>query len=217
VPGRAPRGPTAGDFPRVLGHPLPVLGRALARAFLAVTGWKPEGQAPPGRCVLIAAPHTSNWDFPFTLAFAALFRVRIRWMGKHTLFRPPFGGLLRAMGGIPIQRHLRSNVVAAAAEMLRESDDLVLVVPAEGTRSRTAHWKSGFYHIARSAGVPIVLGYLDYRRKRGGFGPAIVPGDDVVETMDRIRAFYTDKVGKHPERFGPVRLREEAPTDRDAA
>lgn len=194
-----------------------MIGRALARSFLAITGWKPEGEVPPGKCVLIAAPHTSNWDFPYTLAFAAYYGIRIRWMGKHTLFRAPFGPLMRALGGIAIERHHRKNVVAAAAEMLRNSDDLILVVPAEGTRARVPHWKSGFYHIARQAHVPIVLGYLDFARKRGGFGPAVVATDDVVETMDTIRAFYADKVGKFPERFGPVRLREEARGGREAA
>lgn len=187
-----------------------MIGRALARGFLALTGWKPEGTVPRGRCVLIAAPHTSNWDFPYTLAIAAAMRLRIRWMGKHTLFRWPWGPVMRALGGIPIQRDRRSGVVDAAAALLREAEgDLVLVVPAEGTRSRVDYWKSGFYHIARAAKVPIVLGYLDFRRRRGGFGPAVPASGNVVETMNRIRAFYADKVGKHPERFGPIRLREE--------
>jgi 1-acyl-sn-glycerol-3-phosphate acyltransferase len=95
------------------------------------------------------------------------------------------------------------------ARTFRESESLALVVPAEGTRGYTPHWKSGFYHIAQTAGVPIVLGYLDYARRRGGFGPAVHPNGDIRNDMDKIRTFYADKVGKYPDRFGEVRLKEE--------
>lgn len=159
--------------------------------------------------MLIAAPHTSNWDLAYLLAFAELFGVRVSWLGKHTLFRPPLGFLMRRAGGIPVVRHQRGALVEQAAQLFAERDELALVVPAEGTRSAAAHWKSGFYHIARSAGVPIVCGYLDYARRRGGFGPTIVPTGDVAADMDRVRAFYADKTARYPEKFGPVRLREE--------
>lgn len=184
--------------------------RLLARLFLFATGWKPEG-ALPGipKYVLIAAPHTSNWDLAFLLAFAELHRVRISFMMKHTVFRGPFGPLFRSLGGIPIRRHERANLVGQMVAAFAARDRLALVVPAEGTRSRVDVWKSGFYHIARQARVPIVLGYLDYRRRRGGFGPALAPTGRVREDMDAIREFYADKTGKHPERFGAIRLREE--------
>jgi 1-acyl-sn-glycerol-3-phosphate acyltransferase len=159
--------------------------------------------------VLIAAPHTSNWDLAYLLALAAVFDVRVSWMGKHSLFRPPLGLLMRRLGGIPVERHRRGDLVAQAARSLVEADALALVVPAEGTRGYVPHWKSGFYHIARTAGVPIVLGYLDYARRRGGFGPALVPSGDVRRDMDEIREFYADKVGKYPDQFGAVRLKEE--------
>jgi 1-acyl-sn-glycerol-3-phosphate acyltransferase len=185
---------------------------------LAATGWQPEGARPSAaKFVLIAAPHTSNWDLLYLLALAAVFGVNVRWMGKHTLFRGPAGPVLRALGGIPIRRHRNENVVQAMARAFAECDELALVVPAEGTRSRAPYWKSGFYHIARSAGVPIVMGYLDYPRRRGGFGPALVPSGDVRADMDRIRAFYADKVGRHPAGSGPVRLREEDDAPPDAA
>lgn len=184
--------------------------RALARLFLAATGWQPEGERPaPRRYVLIAAPHTTNWDFPYLLAFAEHFDMRIAWLGKASLFRPPFGGLMRRLGGIPIERSRRENRVAAMARVFSEHADLGLVVPAEATRSRTDYWKSGFYYIALTAGVPIVMAYLDYARKRGGIGPAFVPSGDVRRDMERVRAFYADKQGKYPRAFGPVRLREE--------
>jgi 1-acyl-sn-glycerol-3-phosphate acyltransferase len=189
---------------------VPPLRKLLARVFLRLTGWAPEGARPaPRRYVLIAAPHTSNWDLAYLLALAETFDVRVSWLGKHSLFRPPLGWLMRRVGGIPVVRERRGNLVAEAARRFAELDDLALVVPAEGTRAYVPHWRSGFYHIARGAEVPIVLGFLDYARRRGGFGPALLPTGDVRRDMDEIREFYADKVGKYPDRFGEVRLKEE--------
>jgi 1-acyl-sn-glycerol-3-phosphate acyltransferase len=184
--------------------------RALASLFLRATGWRPEGRRPASRrYVLIAAPHTSNWDLAYLLALAAIYDISVSWMGKDSLFRGPWGAVLRWFGGIPVDRTHRGNLVRQMTELFERSDRLALTVPAEGTRSYTPHWRSGFYHIARSANVPVVLGYLDYQRKRGGFGPEIVLTGDVSQDMDEIRGFYSDKVGKYPECFGPVRLKEE--------
>lgn len=183
----------------------------IARAFLRVTGWRAAGDAPTAkRFVLIAAPHTSSWDLVYLLAFAALYGVDVSWMGKAPIFRPPFGGIMRGLGGIPIDRKAPHGVVGQMVERFRERERLALVVPAEGTRGRTEFWKSGFYHIAREADVPVVLGFLDYAKREGGFGPAIRPTADVTADMDRIRDFYRGIQGKYPECFGPIRLREEA-------
>ena len=188
------------------------LARGVALLFLRATGWHPEGERPSApRFVLIAAPHTSNWDLAYLLALSVVFELRVHWMGKHTLFRGPMGNVMRALGGIPVVRHERLNMVDAMAVQFQERDSLALVVPAEGTRGRTEHWKSGFYHIARQAGVPVVMGYLDYARRRGGFGPALELTGDVKRDMDQVRAFYDGKTGRHPERFGPIQLREERP------
>jgi 1-acyl-sn-glycerol-3-phosphate acyltransferase len=184
--------------------------KLLARWFLGISGWQAEGSRPQEhRFVLIAAPHTSNWDLVYLLALAAIFDVKVSWMGKHVLFRPPLGWLMRRLGGIPVVRHRRDNLVAQAAQSFEDREDLALVVPAEGTRGYVSHWKSGFYHIARTAGVPIVLGYLDYSRRRGGFGPTLYATGDVSSDMDQIRKFYADKVGKYPDLFGEARLAEE--------
>ena len=119
--------------------------RLLARAFLRATGWRPEGAPPqPHRYVLIAAPHTSNWDLAYLLAFAAIFDLRISFMMKHTVFWGPFGPLFKSLGGIPIRRHLRESLVKQMVEAFAARDEFVLVVPAEGTRARTETWKSGF-------------------------------------------------------------------------
>jgi 1-acyl-sn-glycerol-3-phosphate acyltransferase len=185
--------------------------KLLARGFLRATGWRPEGASPRDlrKFVLIAAPHTSNWDLVYLLALAEVYDLRISFMMKHTVFRGPFGPLFRSLGGIPIRRHLRENLVKQMVEAFAERDELVLVVPAEGTRRRVERWKSGFYHIAREARVPIVLGYLDYARRRGGFGPALVPTGRIADDMDVIRDFYADKSGRHPALFAEPRLREE--------
>lgn len=184
--------------------------KLVARWFLRWTGWEPEGARPlERRYVLIAAPHTSNWDLPYLVAFAWLFEVRITFMAKHVLFRPPLGWLMRRLGGVPVVRHERRSMVQQMADLFERQPDLALVVPAEGTRRYVPHWKSGFYHIAREADVPIVLGYLDYARKRGGFGPAFLPSGEIRRDMDEIRDFYADKQGKYPDQFGEARLKEE--------
>ena len=192
------------------------LARGAARLFLRVTGWQPEGDAPSeARFVLIAAPHTSNWDLAFLLALATIYGIRISWMGKHTLFRGPMGTMMRAVGGIPVVRHERLNMVDLMAAEFGERERFALVVPAEATRARAEYWKSGFYHIANQARVPIVMGYLDYPSRRGGFGPGLLPSGDVKRDMDQVRAFYADKTGRHPDLFGPIRLREERPVSAD--
>jgi 1-acyl-sn-glycerol-3-phosphate acyltransferase len=188
------------------------LRRWFARTLLTALGWKIEGAKPlHHRYVLIAAPHTSNWDFPLMILFVWAFDIRINWMGKASLFKPPFGWVMRALGGVPVQRRSSNNVVEAMVVTFAEVDELVLVVPTEGTRARTEFWKSGFYHIARGAGVPIVPSYLDFGQKRGGFGPALPMSGDVQRDMELLRGFYAPMKGLYPELFGPVRLKEEEP------
>lgn len=187
-----------------------MLKRWIGKAFLRVAGWKTEGERPGlDRYVIIAAPHTSNWDMPLMLAMAFVYDIPVRWMGKHTLFKPPFGSFFKRLGGIPIVRHRPGGVVEQMVEHFDDSDALVLMVPAEGTRGHVDYWKSGFYHIARSADVPVILSYLDYGTKVGGIGPAVELSGDVRADMDKIRAFYAGKQGLRPDNVGRVRIREE--------
>ncbi len=185
--------------------------KLLAGTFLRITGWKSEGEAPTARnFVLVAAPHTSNWDLAYWLALSVVLEVEVSWVGKHSLFRWPFGAVMRRLGGIPVRRHVRQNTVQQIAKLFSDADDLALAVAAEGTRARGDYWKSGFYHVAKTAKVPIALAFLDYRRKVGGFRKELViPSDDIRRDMDVVRAFYADKVGRYPEKFGEVRLRQE--------
>ena len=136
--------------------------------------------------------------------------LRVRWLGKHTLFWGPLGPIMRFLGGVAVRRHVSEDRVAATARAFDGVDDLVLVIPPEGTRAHTEHWRSGFYHIARTARVALVPTALDYRTRRAEFGEAFVPKGDVVSDMDRLRAFYQGRSGRYPDCFGPIRLREEA-------
>ncbi len=185
------------------------LSERLARAFLRVTGWRCHGEAPSRRCVIIAAPHTSNWDLLWMLAFGWSFGLRPRFMMKHTVFVGPAGWLFRRLGGIAIDRRRTGGVVKQMGTEFAGAEQLHLVIPPEGTRGRRDYWKSGFYHIAREARVPVSLTFLDYGRREAGFGPEIELTGDMTSDMDRIRAFYADKRGLRPENFGPIRLLEE--------
>jgi len=188
-----------------------VIKKTIGRAILRLSGWAFEGPLPAARrYVLIAAPHTSNWDFVYMMAMAWALGVQLSWMGKAALFVFPLGPLFKALGGLPIRRDLPGKLVEQCVARFSQADALVLAVPAEGTRGQGTTWRSGFYHIARLAEVPIVLGYLDYRRKRGGLGPEVRPSGNVRADMDRIRAFYADKTGRHPSKFTLPRLAEEA-------
>ena len=132
-------------------------------------------------------------------------------MGKHTLFEGPFGRFFRYLGGVSVDRRKSLDQVAQIVKLFEERERMVLVIAPEGTRGTTAYWKSGFYHIARGAKVPLVLGFLDYKKKRGGVGEVFLPGDNLEADVDRIRTFYAGVTAKHPERFSNIRLKSEAP------
>ena len=172
--------------------------------FLKATGWKIQGQLPANgrKSVLIAAPHTSNWDLPYTLMVAFALRLNVYWMGKVQIFRFPFRGLMMWLGGIPVQREKTNNLVAASVQTLTDADGPVqLVVPPEGTRSQTRYWKTGFYYIALGAQVPIVMAYMDYARKESGLGPVFEPTGNIEADMATIQAFYAPFQGKNPDQF----------------
>jgi 1-acyl-sn-glycerol-3-phosphate acyltransferase len=185
----------------------PVVRTVLRRfsiGFLRLNGWRIEGVLPPeaSRSVLIAAPHTSNWDLPYTLMVALAMGLNVNWMGKHGIFKAPFGGLMRWLGGIPVNRLQSGNLVAASAQAIRDAvGPLQLIVPPEGTRSRTRYWKTGFYYIALGAQVPIVMAYMDYANKRSGLGPVFVPTGDIEADMASIKAFYAPFKGRNAAQF----------------
>jgi len=175
----------------------PIL-RLLAIVVLKLAGWKIKGTLPSApKFVLVAAPHTSYWDGFYLMAVAFVFRVKLRWMGKHTLFRKPMGPIIRWLGGIPINRTISSDTVKQAVEAINESNSIVLAIPPEGTRQRVSTLKTGFYYIALEAKIPIVMGILDYGRKITGVGPLLNPSGDLEADLETIRSFYADIAGKY--------------------
>lgn len=185
--------------------------KLLARLFFRSSGLELVAtRAADKKLVLIAAPHTSNWDLIQLVAAKCLLDIEISWMGKHTLFWWPLGPIMRALGGVPIRRDHPEGAVEQIVRTFDEVEALCLLITPEGTRSYTPYWKSGFYRIAKAAGVPIQLGFVDYSRHQAGFGPTFMPSDDLRADMDKIRAFYAGKTARHPDQAGEVRLREEA-------
>jgi 1-acyl-sn-glycerol-3-phosphate acyltransferase len=205
VPPEGPEAPAAGPAPR-----RPLWARLFsppARLLLRAGGWRLEGTVPlEPKWVLIAAPHTSNWDLVLMLLCGLGLGAWPSWVGKHTLFRLPLGPILRLLGGIPIDRRSRGNRVEQLAALFSARKRLALAIAPEGSRSSFSHWKSGFYWVARTANVPICLAFLDYSRRRAGLGPLFRPTGDVRADMDVLRAFYADKKGRFPGKQGPIRL-----------
>lgn len=160
-------------------------------------------------CVLVAAPHTSNWDFFLMLAMAWQSGLSPRWLGKKEMFAGPLRPLFHALGGVAVDRENPGSLVTDVAAHAGAATSLALVVPAEGTRARGEYWKSGFYRIACEAEIPIVLSYLDGPSRTGGYGPVIHPTGDAKADMDLIRDFYADKGGVKPENKTTPRLRDE--------
>lgn len=171
-------------------------------------GWTIRAEFPGvEKYVLILAPHTSNWDFPLGMLAATALKLDAHWIGKHSLFRWPFGWFFRALGGTPVDRSQARNLIQQMAELFARSDRLVLGLAPEGTRARIDHWKTGFYHIAVAAHVPIVMAYLDYQHKEVGLGAAFYPSDDIDEAFARVRQFYADKRGKFPGKESLIQVR----------
>jgi 1-acyl-sn-glycerol-3-phosphate acyltransferase len=169
---------------------------------LRLFGWKLDVVLPNrSKMVLIYAPHTSNWDFVFGLAAILALQVRVHWFGKHTIFRPPFRNLLIKLGGIPIDRSAAGSVVHQTTQKFAEKQQLLIGLAPEGTRSLAPKWKSGFYKIAEAAQVPILISYLDYKKKVVSLGPLIEPSGDYAADLEKIQSFYRGIAPCIPEKF----------------
>lgn len=177
--------------------------RILSKFILKLIGWKVLGEMPEGlrKCVMIEAPHTSNLDFILgRLAFYQL-GINAKFLIKKELFKFPLGGLLKAMGGIPVDRGKKNNLIDYVAGLFEKTDELVVIITPEGTRKYNAHWKKGFYYIAAKAKVPVVLGFIDYKKKEGGIGPIFYPSGDYEKDFVILEEFYSDKTACHPENY----------------
>lgn len=174
----------------------------VGKVFLKLGGWKvlADGFPEDNKVVVIAAPHTSNWDFPVFMAAVGYLRLNVSFLGKHTLFKGPLGWLFYYLGGIPVEREgvAASDIVDQAVGAFEAREQLILGIAPEGTRSKVSKWKTGFYRIALKAGVPILPAYLDASKKEIGFGPLFHPTGDLDADMAAIQAFYADKQGIKP-------------------
>ena len=180
----------------------------IARGILRLGGWTIIGERPTEpQGVIIAAPHTSNWDGVWALTCKVALKLDdARFFGKHSLFWFPLGNLLRALGGIPLDRSHAGGAVQQAVDLLSEGEPMLFALAPEGTRSKRDHWKNGFYHIAMKANVPVTLAFLDFGRRRIGLGPTLHLTGDVEHDLGRIRDHYADVVGKRPELTSDIRF-----------
>ena len=175
---------------------------AFAKFWLWLLGWKIHPEMPPEikKCVLVMAPHTSNWDFFIgNMGFWGVYKIRVKFLIKNSLFFPPLSWILKWMGGIPVDRKRKTNLTQQLKTLYDQSDELVLVVTPEGTRSYNPEWKKGFYYIAKEANVPIILGYMDYPSKTGGIFHIFERTDDVEKDIKAIQNLFKPYHGKYPE------------------
>lgn len=185
-PGLPPSLPRRGNF----------LTQALGRTLLAFAGWRVEGELPDRpKLVAIVAPHTSNWDFVVGILVVFALGLRVRFLGKHTLFRPPLGWLMRWLGGTPVVRDTPQGAVTGAADMIAREDRVLLGIAPEGTRTRGKPWRSGFYNIALAARVPILPAAFDYPAKALRLFPPFEPTGDYAADLARLQALYAEVRG----------------------
>lgn len=186
---------------RMVMRPFFEVFRALSMIGFRLGGWRFEGSVPDtDKFLVIAAPHTSNWDLPIMLGIATHFRRKLYWVGKARLFKPPWGGFMRFLGGVPVKRGGGANSVDAVVAEFKARDRFVIGILPEGTRRQVSEWKSGFYHMAQGANVPIVFGFVDYRRKVAGVGGVLSPSGDYEADLKTIKEFYATVTGKFPDR-----------------
>ena len=178
------------------------LSHALGRASYALTGWHFIGELPDlPKFVLIIAPHTSNWDFFVGLGALFALGIKLEFLGKDSIFRWPVAPVLRWLGGIPVNRSMSQDQVSQSVAAFNSRDKLILGVAPEGTRKRVEEWKTGFYHVARGAGVPIVPVAFDYAKKAIIIGDPFTPTRDVTGDIEKLRGFFSNVTTKRPENY----------------
>lgn len=183
----------------------------LARAILRICGWTAVGGVPAvHKAVVIAAPHTSNWDAFWALTYKVAVGLDVKFFAKRSLFWFPLGAVLKSLGAIPLDRSAAGSAVNQAIALLEGPGRCYFGLAPEGTRSKMAAWKTGFYRIAEGAAVPIYLGFLDYGSRRLGIGPMLTPTGDIRADIDICRQFYASVEGRWPDKTCPVVIPDDA-------
>lgn len=178
--------------------------KLISKFVLWIMGWKVMGEIPRiSKYVIVAAPHTSNWDFVIGRAFGYLLGIEAKFLGKSQLFKFPYGWLFRIMGGIPVDRTKHNSLVDFTIDLFHNSEALVLGLAPEGTRKSVSKWKHGFYYIALGAKVPIVLAFMDYKKKQAGIGKIIYPSGNIKEDFELIETFYQSITPRYPHHYNP--------------
>ncbi|MCC4117743.1 1-acyl-sn-glycerol-3-phosphate acyltransferase [Aromatoleum toluclasticum] len=181
----------------------------LARLLLRLAGWRLVIVPPPGpKGVVMVYPHTSNWDFPLGVLTRSASGLKISFVAKDSLFRPPFGAVFRWLGGIPVNRRVSTGFIGQLVRRYAESERLLIAIAPEGTRGHVPQLKSGFYHLAVQAGVPLGFAYMDYGRREVGIGAWVTLSGDAERDLATIRDFYAGRRGKHPDKAGEIRFGE---------
>ena len=172
-----------------------------AKLMYKILGWKLKGSIPTDikKCVMVAAPHTSNWDFFYGVIAFYIMGIKIKTPIKKELFFFPLGIILNALGGIQVDRAKAGKLVDNIVDLFKKYDELVIFITPEGTRSYAERWKTGFWHIAKNANVPIILGYIDYSKKTAGVGPVFVPTGNVDKDIEEVKNFYRNITAKYPD------------------
>lgn len=197
-----------------MGGPRMAIRAWVGRAVLRLSRWRVEGRLPDlPKYLIVVAPHTCYWDLPVGMMAAWSLRLPTAWLGTANVFRWPLGPLLRRLGGIPVNRGRREGIVGQAVAAFAAAESLILAITPEGTRFRVPHWRSGFYRAALAAGVPVMPASFDGPSRCIRLGLPVPLSGEVSRDMDALRRFFAGARGFHPERVGPVRLREEAPLD----
>ncbi len=181
--------------------------RIISLILLKTLRWKAIGTPPEqNKYIIIVAPHTSNWDVFYGVILAFTLKLDARFLAKKELFHWPFAPIIRWLGGIATDRSSHSNIVDKIVKIFNENEKFVLALAPEGTRHKADYWKSGFYHIAKVANIPIVLAFIDYGTKTGGAGPLLYPSGDIDKDMVTIRNFYLNKKGKNEDQASPAAI-----------
>lgn len=185
--------------------------KLFADFILKLIGWHIDVSFPKEKkFVLIGAPHTTNWDALLAVLCFWSIQKKIHWLAKKQLFVGPFDYLFRALGAVPVDRSTSTGFIGQIAQQFNEKEEMILSLAPEGTRSKTDYWKTGFYYIALSAKLPICLGYINYPKRTLGFGKMLMPTGDIDKDFEQIKMFYQDKIGKYPEKQGPVMIKKKA-------